>query len=170
MAARASNLELVPFEVRTPDDLDPAFQALTREKTEALVVLQDTMFFSYRQQIAALAVAAKLPTIFGFRDHVDAGGLISYGVNVAENHRRAAGYIVEILKGAKAGDLPVEFPTKLELVINLKTAKALGLTSRPRCSPAPTRSSNEAARVHCGLGGAAAWPRRRGRSRQQNQS
>jgi putative ABC transport system substrate-binding protein len=80
MAARASNLELVPFEVRTPDDLDAAFQALTREKTEALVVLLDTMFFSYPQQIAALAVAAKLPTIFGFRDHVDAGGLISYGV------------------------------------------------------------------------------------------
>ena len=140
MAARASNLELAPFEVRGPDDLDPTFQALAREKAEGLVVLQDTMFFSYRQRIAALAVAAKLPTVFGFRDHVDAGGLISYGVNVRANHRRAAAYVVEILKGAKPSDLPVEFPTKLELIINLKTAKALGL--RPPCSPAPTRSSN----------------------------
>jgi ABC-type uncharacterized transport system substrate-binding protein len=131
MAARASNLVLTPFEVRTPDDLDPAFQALTREKTEALVVLPDSMFFSYRQRIAALAVAAKLPTIFGFRDFVDAGGLISYGVNVAENHRRAAAYIVEIFKGTKPGDLPVEFPTKLELVINLKTGKAIGLDVPP---------------------------------------
>ena len=95
MAARASNLELAPFEVRGPDDLDPTFQALAREKAEGLVVLQDTMFFSYRQRIAALAVAAKLPTVFGFRDHVDAGGLISYGVNVRANHRRAAAYVVE---------------------------------------------------------------------------
>ena len=131
MAARASNLELAPFEVRTPADLDTAFQALTREKIQALVVLPDAMFFSYRQQIAALAIAAKLPSIFGFRDHVDAGGLLSYGVNLTENHRRAAAYIVEIFKGVKAGDLPVEFPTKLELVINLKTGKAIGLNVPP---------------------------------------
>jgi putative ABC transport system substrate-binding protein len=131
MAARASNLELAPVEVRTPDDLDPAFQELAREKAGALVVLPDTMFFSYRQQIAALAVAAKLPAIFGFREHVDAGGLISYGVNLRANHRRAAAYVVEILKGAKPSDLPVEFPTKLELIINLKTASALGLTVPP---------------------------------------
>jgi ABC-type uncharacterized transport system substrate-binding protein len=130
-AARASNLELAPFEVRTPDELDPAFQEVTREKSQALVVLPDAMFFSYRHRIAALAVAAKLPTIFGFRDHVDAGGLISYGVNLAENHRRAAGYIVEIFNGTQAGDLPVEFPTKLELVINLKTGKAIGLDVPP---------------------------------------
>jgi putative tryptophan/tyrosine transport system substrate-binding protein len=75
--------------------------------------------------------AAKLPTIFGFRDHVDAGGLISYRVNVRANHRRAAAYVVEILKGAKPGDLPVEFPTKLKLIINRKTARALGLTVPP---------------------------------------
>jgi putative ABC transport system substrate-binding protein len=131
MAARASNLELAPVEVRTPDDLDPAFQELAREKAGALVVLPDTMFFSYRQQIAALAGAAKLPAIFGFREHVDAGGLISYGVNLRANHRRAAAYVVEILKGAKPSDLPVEFPTKLELIINLKTASALGLTVPP---------------------------------------
>jgi putative tryptophan/tyrosine transport system substrate-binding protein len=127
MAARAANLDLAPFEVRTPDDLAPAFQALVREKAEALLVLPDAMFFSYRQRIAAFAVAVKVPTIFGFRDHVDAGGLTSYGVNLRANHRRAAAYVVQILKGAKPSDLPVEFPTKLELIINLKTAKALGL-------------------------------------------
>jgi putative ABC transport system substrate-binding protein len=131
LAARASKVELAPFEVRGPDDLDSAFQALARENAEALIVLGDTMFFSYRQRIAALAVAAKLPTIFGFRDHVDAGGLISYGVNIGANHRRAAAYVVEILKGAKPSNLPVEFPTKLELIINLKTAKALGLNIPP---------------------------------------
>jgi putative ABC transport system substrate-binding protein len=131
LAARASKVELAPFEVRGPDDLDSAFQALARENAEALIVLGDTMFFSYRQRIAALAVAAKLPTIFGFRDHVDAGGLISYGVNIGANHRRAAAYVVEILKGAMPSNLPVEFPTKLELIINLKTAKALGLTVPP---------------------------------------
>ena len=130
-AAQASNLELIPVEVRAPDDLDPAFQTTAREKAEALVVLSDTMFFSYRQRIATLAIVAKLPAIFGFRDHVDAGGLISYGVNVRANHRRAAAYVVEILNGAKPGDLPVEFPTKLELIINLKTAKALGLEVPP---------------------------------------
>ena len=130
-AAQASNLELIPFEVRAPDDLDPAFQASAREKAEALVVLSDTMFFSYRQRIAALAIAAKLPAIFGFRDHVDAGGLISYGVNVRANHRRAAAYVVEILKGAKPSELPVEFPARLELIINLKTAELLGLTVPP---------------------------------------
>jgi putative tryptophan/tyrosine transport system substrate-binding protein len=131
LAARASKLELAPFEVSGPDDLDPAFQALARGNTEALIVFGDTMFFSYRQRIAALAVATKLPTIFSFRDHVDAGGLISYGVNIRANHRRAAAYVVEILKGAKPSDLPVEFPTKLELIINLKTARALGLTVPP---------------------------------------
>jgi putative tryptophan/tyrosine transport system substrate-binding protein len=130
-AAQALNVILLPVEVRAPDDLDPAFQASAREKAEALVVLQDTMFFSYRQRIAALAIAAKLPAIFGFRDHVDAGGLISYGVNLRANHRRAAAYVVEILKGAKPSELPVEFPTHLELIINLKTAKALGLTVPP---------------------------------------
>jgi putative ABC transport system substrate-binding protein len=86
------------------------------------------MLFNERDRIAALAATARLPAIYGFRDHVDAGGLISYGVNLAENFRRAAVYVDKILKGAKPSDLPVEFPTKLELVVNLKTANALGLT------------------------------------------
>src|SRR5204862_775897 len=94
-------------------------------------MLVDGMFFNERQRIAALAAGARLPVIYGFRDHVDAGGLISYGVNLAANFQRAAGYVVKILKGAKTSDLPVEFPTKLELVINLKAAKALGLEIPP---------------------------------------
>jgi putative ABC transport system substrate-binding protein len=76
-------------------------------------------------------MAVRLPTVYGFREHVDAGGLISYGISMPENFRRATDYVVKILKGAKPGDLPVEFPTKLELVINLKTARALGLQVPP---------------------------------------
>ena len=96
-----------------------------------MIVLVDGMFFTERERIASLAETIRIPAIYGFRDHVDAGGLISYGVNLAENFHRAATYVHKILKGAKPGDLPVEFPTKLELVINLKTAKALGLTVPP---------------------------------------
>jgi putative tryptophan/tyrosine transport system substrate-binding protein len=94
-------------------------------------VLGDAMFFNERQRIAALAAAARLPTIFAFRAHVDAGGLISYGINYPASFHRAASYVARILKGAKPGDLPVEFPTKLELVINLKAARALGLMVPP---------------------------------------
>ena len=95
-------------------------------------MLVDGMLFVERQRIAELAATARLPAVYGFRDHVDAGGLVSYGVNLSENFRRAATYVDKIIKGAKPGDLPVEFPTKLEMVINLKTAKALGLTVPPR--------------------------------------
>jgi hypothetical protein len=84
------------------------------------------MFFQERKLIALLAASARLPAVYGFREHVDAGGLISYGVNLADNFRRAATYVVKILKGAKPGDLAVEFPNKLELIINLKISKALG--------------------------------------------
>src|SRR5258706_4584751 len=83
------------------------------------------MFFQERKRIAQLAASARLPGVYGCREHVDAGGLISYGVNLADNFRRAATYVVKILKGAKPGDLAVEFPNKLELIINLKTSKAL---------------------------------------------
>ena len=89
------------------------------------------MFFAQRRTITAAALATRLPTIFAYREFVDDGGLISYGINLPENFRRVADYVVKILKGAKPGDLPVEFPTKLELVINLPTAKALGLTVPP---------------------------------------
>jgi len=130
-ANRKLGVELVTREVRAPDDLDGAFRTLANSSVQALVVQTDPMFFNEREQISVLAAAMRLPAIYAFRDHVDAGGLISYGVNLAECFRSAAGYVVRILKGSKAGDLPVEFPTKLELVLNLKAAKALGIMVPP---------------------------------------
>jgi putative tryptophan/tyrosine transport system substrate-binding protein len=130
-ASQRLGIKLIPAEVRTPDDLDAAFQALANDRVQAVIVLVDGMLFNERNRVAALAAAARLPAIYGFRDHVDAGGLISYGVNLADNFHRAAAYVDKILKGAKPGDLPVEFATKLEMVINLKSAKALGLTVPP---------------------------------------
>jgi ABC-type uncharacterized transport system substrate-binding protein len=125
------DIKAVPAEVRSANDLDAAFQALAEDHVQAVIVLVDGMLFSERSRIAALAAAARLPAIYGFRDHVDAGGLISYGVNLSENFHRAATYVNKILKGAKPGDLPVEFPTKLELVVNNHAAKALGLNIPP---------------------------------------
>jgi putative tryptophan/tyrosine transport system substrate-binding protein len=124
-------IKSVPAEVRAPDDLDAAFQALASDRVQAVIVLVDGMFFQERNRIAALAAAARLPAIYGFRDPVDAGGLISYGVNLDENFHRSATYVHKILKGANPGDLPVEFPTKLELIINNKAVKALGLVISP---------------------------------------
>ena len=125
------HIDAVPAEVRTPNDLDAAFQGLVNGHVQAVIVLVDGMLFSERNRIAGLAAAAQLPAIYGFRDHVDAGGLASYGVNLSENFHRAAAYVNKILKGAQPGDLPVEFPTKLELVVNNKAAKALGLNIPP---------------------------------------
>jgi len=130
-ASQRLGIKLVPAEVRTPNDLDAAFQALANDGVQAVIVLVDGMLFNERGRVAALAAAARLPAIYGFRDHVDAGGLVSYGVNLADNFHRAAAYVVKILKGAKPADLPVEFATKFEMVVNLKTAKALGLTVPP---------------------------------------
>jgi putative ABC transport system substrate-binding protein len=127
-ASRNGAAELVAIEVRAPDDLDAAFHAFANNGVQAVIVQVDGMFFQERERIAALAEGTRLPAVYGFRDHVEAGGLISYGVNLAECYRLAATYVVKILKGSQPGDLPVEFPTKLELVINLKSAKALGLT------------------------------------------
>jgi putative ABC transport system substrate-binding protein len=130
-ASQQLGIKLVPAEVTTPDDLDKAFRALANDRVQVVIVLVDGMFFNERQRIAAIASVVGVPAIYGFREHVDAGGLISYGVNLSENFHRAAAYVVKILKGAKPGDLPVEFPTKLELIVNLKTAKALGITIPP---------------------------------------
>jgi putative tryptophan/tyrosine transport system substrate-binding protein len=127
-ASRNVGAELITTEVRAPDDIDAAFHAFPNSDVQAVIVQVDGMFFNERERIAALAAETRLPTVYGFRDHIDAGGLISYGVDLADCSRRAAAYVVKILKGSQPGDLPVEFPTKLELVINLKTAKALGLT------------------------------------------
>jgi putative ABC transport system substrate-binding protein len=130
-AAASFARNLFPVEVRVPDDLDAAFQKWARERVDLGLVLYDAMFLSERQHIAALATAARLPIMYGFREHVEDGGLMSYGVDLRESFRRGAIYVDKILKGAKPGDLPVELPTKLELVINLNTAKALGITIPP---------------------------------------
>jgi putative ABC transport system substrate-binding protein len=129
-AARAS-IALVPYEFHKPDDFEAAFTAFVQAKAEALLVPPDTTFGSYRARIAELAVKARLPAIFANRLSAEAGGLLSYGPDPVENYRHAAVYVDKILKGAKPGDLPVERPTKIELVINLKTAKAIGLDVPP---------------------------------------
>jgi putative tryptophan/tyrosine transport system substrate-binding protein len=128
VAARALGVRLQFVEARGPDDFDRAFSEMTRARAGALTVLSTPMFSSERRRLVDLAAKNQLPTVFSWRDYVDAGGLMSYGPNLADLFRRAATYVDKIFKGAQPGDLPVEQPTKFELVINLKTAKDLGLT------------------------------------------
>jgi putative tryptophan/tyrosine transport system substrate-binding protein len=127
VAAPALRIDIVPVDVRSSDDIDSAFQMLTRERSEFVLVLSDLIFTTERRRIAAVALAARLPTMYGIREHAEVGGVVSYGVALRENWRRSAYFVDKILKGTKPADLPVELPAKLELVINLKTAKALGL-------------------------------------------
>ena len=131
VAARALGVRLQFVEARGPADFDRAFSDMTRARAGALTVLASAMFFSERRRLVDLAAKNRLPAVYPLREFVDAGGLMSYGPNLADLFRRAATYVDKILKGAKPGDLPVEQPTKFELVINLKTAKALGLTIPP---------------------------------------
>ena len=119
---------LFPIEVEASADIDAAFQALQRERVNIVIALADPMFLNERRRMAELAIAAQLPVVYGLREHVEDGGLISYGVDLRENWRRTAAYVDKILKGAKPADLPIERPTKFELVVNLKAAKAIGLT------------------------------------------
>jgi putative tryptophan/tyrosine transport system substrate-binding protein len=128
VAGRALRVRLQFVEARRPDDFDRAFSEMTRARAGALTVLGSTMFISERRRLVDLAAKNRLPAVYWAREFVDAGGLMAYGPNVADLFRRAATYVDKILKGAKPADLPVEQPTKFELVINLKTAKALGLT------------------------------------------
>jgi putative ABC transport system substrate-binding protein len=128
VAARALGVRLQVVEARGPEDFDRAFSDMTRARAGALTVLTGIMFLNERRRLVDLAAEKRLPAVYGGRDFVDAGGLMAYGPNLADLYRRAATYVDKILKGAKPGDLPVEQPTKFELVINLKTAKALGLT------------------------------------------
>jgi len=128
VAARTLRVRLQILEARDPNDLDSAFAAMTRERAGAVVVLVEGMFIDSRTQIARLAEKARLPAVYGLREHAEAGGLMFYGASPVDLNRRAAAVVDKILKGAKPGDLPVEQPTKFEMVINLKTAKALGLT------------------------------------------
>jgi ABC-type uncharacterized transport system substrate-binding protein len=131
-AARTLHLQLQSFEVTRAGDLDRAFAVMTTERAEALVVVSvSPLAYSNRSEIVRLAQAHPLPSIYGERSFAEAGGLIAYGPNAADLWRRAAVYVDKILKGAKPGDLPVEQPTQFELVINLKAAKALGLTIPP---------------------------------------
>jgi putative ABC transport system substrate-binding protein len=130
-AARALGVHLQLLEVRDPKDIDKALQIATTSRTHALVVLDDALLFTYRTTIVKLAAKNRLAAIYGFREFVEAGGLMAYAANLADMYRRAATYVDRILKGAKPADLPIEQPTTFELVINLKTAKALGLTIPP---------------------------------------
>jgi len=130
-AGRAVGAVIVAAEARTPDDLDGALKTLVSRRVGVVIVLQTSMLLSERRRVAALAAAARLPAIYGYREHVDDGGLISYGVDLRDCFRNSAAYVHKILNGIAPGDLPVEFPTRLELVINLKTAKALGLEIPP---------------------------------------
>ena len=127
-AAHSLRLQLQSVEVSRADDFDRAFSALTTGGAQALIVVGSAFAFTNQGRIASLAQKHRLPSMFGQREFADAGGLIAYGSNLADNWRRTATFVDKILKGAKPGDLPVEQPTKFELVINLKTAKALGLT------------------------------------------
>ena len=128
VAARALGIQLQFVEARGPADFDRAFSEMTRARADALTVLPSSMFSIERRRLVDLAAKNRLPAVYERREFVDAGGLMSYGPDFADLFRRAATYVDKILKGAKPGDLPIEQPTKFELVINLKTAKALGLT------------------------------------------
>jgi putative ABC transport system substrate-binding protein len=130
-AARTLGVRLQLVEVRRPDELDRAFSTMTRERFDALIVFPSPMLFGERRRVFALVAKSRLPSMFNNRESVELGGLISYGVSITDLNRRAAIYVDKILRGAKPVDLPVEQPTKFELVINLKTAKALGLTIPP---------------------------------------
>ena len=130
-AARASGVQLQHLEVQGPNDIDRTFAVMSRQKVGGLIVLPSPMFFSEQRRIVNLAAKNRLPAMFFLRGFVEAGGLMSYGPNFPDLWRRMAAFVDKILKGAKPADLPVEQPTKFELVINLKTAKALGLTIPP---------------------------------------
>jgi len=137
-AARAVGVQLHTLEARDPQEIDRAFAAMTREQAGALVVLADAIFGNQVRQLAEIAAERRLPAVFVVREFAEAGGLLVYSANLLDLGRRAAGYVDKILKGAKPADLPVEQPLKFELIINLKTAEALGLTfPRHSCSRRP---------------------------------
>jgi putative ABC transport system substrate-binding protein len=131
VAARKHGVQLQRFEVRTVTELDDAFLAIHAARADALILFPSLMLFPARERIVDLAAKHRLPTMYISREFVQLGGFIAYGINFPNTFRRAAAYVDQILKGAKPADLPVEQPTKFELVINLKTAKALGLTIPP---------------------------------------
>jgi ABC-type uncharacterized transport system substrate-binding protein len=130
-AALALGLRLQSLEVRAPEDFESAFRAATKERSQALFPLRTPIIVDQRKRIADLAIKARLPAIYDDREFVEAGGLMSYGTNLAALYHRAAAYVDKILKGTKPSDIPVEQPTKFELILNLKAAKQIGLTIPP---------------------------------------
>ena len=130
-AARVLRIELLPVSAHEPVDLDGAFDTLDTQRADALIVLTGPMFYGERKRLADLALKHRLPSVYEATLFVDAGGLLSYGPDLQDMSRRAAGFVDKILKGTKPADLPVEQPTKFDLVVNLKTAKVLGLTIPP---------------------------------------
>ena len=127
-SARALGVQLHILTARTPPEIEAAFAAMRSQRAGGVLILRDQLFLTQRTQIAALAAKSRLPAVYGNREYAEAGGLMAYGASTPHMYRRAATYVDKILKGAKPADLPVEQPMRFELVINLKTAKALGLT------------------------------------------
>jgi putative tryptophan/tyrosine transport system substrate-binding protein len=127
-AGQTLNIRIGPVELQTPDDIEPAFAAMAKEPPNALVTLQDGVTFANRQRIVDFAAKIKVPAIYQIKEYVQTGGLMSYGLNYCQHFKRAAVYVDKILKGAKPNALPVELPTTFELIVNLKTATALGIT------------------------------------------
>jgi len=130
-AARSLDLQLQSLEVRGPNDFENAFKAAVKERAQALITIRTPLINNQRKQVAALAIKSRLPAIYDEREYVEADGLMSYGTHLADLQRHAAVFVDKILKGRKPADLPVEQPTKFELVINLKTAKQIGITIPP---------------------------------------
>jgi putative tryptophan/tyrosine transport system substrate-binding protein len=130
-AARAAGVRLQALEARDSQEIDNAFAAMRRERAGALVVLADAILYNQRKQIADLAAKSRLPSASALREYVEAGGLIAYSADFVDLERRSATFVDKILKGAKPADLPVEQPTKFDLIVNLRTAKAFGLTIPP---------------------------------------
>jgi len=127
-AAAQLNLRIVPLEAASSEEIERAFSSMAKEQAQALIVGTDAFLISRRHEVAQLAARGRLPAIYPTRDFFDAGGLLMYGVDIADMYRRAATYVDRVLKGAKPDDLPVQLPDKYELLVNLKTAKALGIT------------------------------------------
>jgi putative tryptophan/tyrosine transport system substrate-binding protein len=130
-AAQTLRLEFRSLGVRDPSEFEVAFRTAIQENAEALVILEDNLTFRFRSEIASLAEATKMPAMYGLREYTEAGGLVAYGPNLAQMYRHSATFVDKILKGAKPADLPVEQPTRFELLINLKTARTLGLDVPP---------------------------------------
>jgi putative ABC transport system substrate-binding protein len=130
-AAQTLGIEVQSLEVRGPGDFDSAFEAAKQHQPDGLITVEDVLTLDFRKQIVDFASTSRLPAMHGIREFVEAGGLMAYGASIADLVRRAAGYVDKILKGTQPGDLPVQQPTKFELLINLKTAKALGITMPP---------------------------------------